>query len=230
MVSRKLMGFWALFDVCLLAAGVISIVFSFLYRKPDILLNMTISNADLTAALVLGIMLVVTFVFSIGAIIQKNHITMGLVILNYLLVLDAVAVLCIGTFVWFFTLRQRNEFHVIYQNLPASSRVFIQDKFSCCGYFNGSDSVEASGSFCTATQIAATNALDPTDVNNANNFCVTKVTAFTDYTLNQIFSSCYGFMPIVLGLLLFSLCVINMRKEDERFKKIDAKRGGRGFV
>jgi hypothetical protein len=229
MVSRKLMGFWALFDVCLLAAGVISIVFSAVYRKQDILLNLAISKADLTAALVLGIMLCVTFVFSIGAVVQRNHVTLGLVILNYILVVDALAILCIGTFVWFFTLRQRNEFHVLFLELPESSRAFIQDKFSCCGYFNGSDGVVPSN-FCTQSQIAFTNSLDPTDVNNANNFCVTKVTAFTDYALNQIFSSCYGFMPIVLGLLLFSLCVINKRKEGERFKKIDAKRGGKGFV
>lgn len=61
----------------------------------------------------------------------------------------------------------------------------------------------------------------------------------------------YGFMAIVLCLLLASLCVIKkvclytfqmftifneknlycrQRQEDERFKKIDAKRGGRGFV
>lgn len=53
-------------------------------------------------------------------------------------------------------------------------------------------------------------------------------------------------MPLVLGLIIFTLAVINMviytpptysllltaqqRKEDERFKKIDSKRGGRGFV
>jgi hypothetical protein len=56
-------------------------------------------------------------------------------------------------------------------------------------------------------------------------------------------------MAIILGLLLASLCVIKtvrhlrrglcvllivcaskQRVEDERFKKIDAKRGGRGFV
>lgn len=230
MVSRTLMGFWALFDVCLLAGGVISIVFSFVFRKPDLLLNLAISKGDLTAALVLGIMLCVTFLFSIGAIVQKNHVTIGLVILNYLLIIDAVAVLAAGTYVWFFSLRQRNEFHVLYLQLPASSRVAIQDKFSCCGYFNGSDAVENAGNFCTQSQIAFTNSLDPSDVNNAANFCVGKVTAFTDYALNNIFSSCYGFMPVVLGLLLFSLCVINKRKEDERFKKIDAKRGGRGFV
>jgi len=229
MVSRKLMGFWALFDVCLLAAGVISIVFSVVYRKQDILLNLTISKAQLLAALIMGIFLVVTFVFSVGAIVQRNHVTIGLVILNYILIVDALVVLCVGTFVWIWTLRQRNNYHPLYAALPEASIAFIQDKFSCCGYFNGSDSVVPSN-FCTASQIAFTNALDPTDVNNEDRFCVTGVTGFTDYTLNQMFSSTYGFMPIVLGLILFTLCVINMRKEDERFKRIDAKRGGRGFV
>jgi len=229
MVSRKLMGFWAFFDFCLLAAGVISVVFSVVYRQENILLNLAISEADLTAALVLGIMLIFTFVFSIGAIVQKNHVTIGLVILNYILVADAIAVLCIGSFVWFYTLRQRNNFHPLYVALPDKSVAYIQDKFSCCGYFNGSDRVVTS-QFCTVTQIAFTNALDPSDVHNSAAFCVEGVTGFTDYTLNQVFSSCYGFMPLVLGLIIFTLAVINMRKEDERFKKIDAKRGGRGFV
>jgi len=229
MVSRKLMGLWALFDVCLLAAGVISIVFSIVYRKTDILLNLTISKSQLLAALIMGIFLVVTFVFSIAAIVQKNHITIGLVILNYMLIVDAFVVLCVGTFVWIWTLRQRNNYHPLYAALPPNSIAFIQDKFSCCGYFNGSDSVVPS-TFCTTAQIAFTNALDPTDVNNDNLFCVNAVTKFTDYTLNQMFSSAYGFMTIVLGLILFTLCIINMRKEDERFKRIDLKRGGKGFV
>jgi phosphopantetheinyl transferase len=53
-------------------------------------------------------------------------------------------------------------------------------------------------------------------------------------------------MAVVLSLLVASLCVIKkvsnrqiwahflklffQRQEEERFKKIDAKRGGRGFV
>jgi hypothetical protein len=142
------MGFWALFDVCLLAAGVISIVFSIVYRKQDILLNLTISKAQLlgaflpsachlqtsrlscciSAALIMGIFLVVTFVFSIGAIVQKNHVTIGLVILNYILIADAIVVLCVGTFVWIWTLRQRNNYHPLYAALPPNSIAFIQDK------------------------------------------------------------------------------------------------------
>lgn len=63
-------------------------------------------------------------------------------------------------------------------------------------------------------------------------------------------SQIYGFMAITVCLMLASVCVINkvrratlpfrpssshlviavQRKEDERFRKIDAKRGGKGFV
>lgn len=60
-------------------------------------------------------------------------------------------------------------------------------------------------------------------------------------------SQVYSFMGVILCLLLATLCVIKrvssycaqllipvinclQRQEEERFKKIDEKRGGRGFV
>lgn len=161
------MGFWAFFDFCLLAAGVISVVFSVVYRQKNILLNLAISEADLTgafqfmcgsrillkhyiAALVLGIMLIITFVVSIGAIVQKNHVTIGLVILNYILVADAIAVLCIGSFVWFYTLRQRNNFHPLYVALPDTSVAFIQDKVSFRWLYPHSTSCSLSCSLAAA--------------------------------------------------------------------------------
>ncbi len=48
MVSRKLMGTWVFLDFCLLAAGVISLVFSIVWRSPNVLMNFVISSADLT--------------------------------------------------------------------------------------------------------------------------------------------------------------------------------------
>lgn len=233
MVSKGLMVFWGVVDFCLLAAGAVSVAFSIVWRKPDILMNMTVTSADLTAGLILGVVLLATFAISIFAIVQRNHITIGLVILNYVLVVDAIIVLALGSRVWFFTLRERNNFHKIYLEQPDSTIEFIQNKFSCCGYFNGSDHTvinNDAGNFCSTVQSTFINSLDPTDINNAANFCVGKVTAFADYTLNNIFSSMYGFMAIVICLLLATLCVINMREEEERFKRIDAKRGGKGFV
>jgi len=230
MVSRKLMGFWALMDVVLLGAGGLAVAMSIIWRSEDLLRNMVLTSSYLTMGLVLGIALLATFVLSIGAIVQANHVTIGLVILNYMLLLDSVIILVIGTVVWMASLTQRDAFHKVWTGMSVDNRIFIQDKFSCCGYFNASDSAEVGGSFCTQTQVDFLNALDLRNDDNAHFFCVKPVTAYTDYALENTFSAIYAFMVPVMGLLLASICVIYKRKEDERFKKIDAKRGGRGFV
>jgi len=225
MVSKRLMGVWVGLDILLVAAGALSLALSIVWRAPNILMNMVISSADLTAGTVLGIALLATFLISIAAIVQRNHVTVGLVILNYALLIDAVGILVIGTFIWMFTLQERANFHTLWSEATPAIRIALQDQFKCCGYFNGTDLAEIGGSFCQSQQFISNLAANVT-----SNFCVTPVTGFADYTLNNIFTTIYGFMAVVLCLLLASLCVIKKRQEDERFKKIDAKRGGRGFV
>ncbi|KAF8876041.1 tetraspanin Pls1 family [Gymnopilus junonius] len=224
MVSKRLMGVWAGLDILLLAAGALTLALSIVWRAPNVLMNMVISKADLTAGTVLGIAFIVTFAISVAAIVQRNHVTVGLVILNYTLLLDALGVFCIGTFIWMFTLHERDNFHKLWVEASSSTRLTIQDHFKCCGYFNGSDSAEVGG-FCQSQDF-----INNLAANVTSNFCVTPLTGFADFTLNNIFTTIYGFMAIVLCLLLASLCVIKKRQEDERFKRIDAKRGGRGFV
>jgi hypothetical protein len=151
----------------------------------------------------MGIALLLTSFLSVGAIIQRNHVLIGLIVLNWVLLADAIIVLVVGTFVWFFTLRERAEFHTRYGNLQPSQRIAIQDQvnpsllpllylsnesvngiqFSCCGYFNASDLLQTGGNFCQNTTFA--NSLDPTVTSN---FCVTPVTKFADVSLNHVFS------------------------------------------
>ncbi|TFY65465.1 hypothetical protein EVG20_g5582 [Dentipellis fragilis] len=225
MPSKYLNGAYAFFTFCLLAAGIISIVFSFVWRKTDLMINIVFSNADLTAGLVLGIFLLVSVFLAVGGIIQRNHVTIGLVILNWVLIGDSLGIVVIGTFVWYYTLQERNEFHGIWFNLQPSQRINIQDKYSCCGYFNATDGPEFGGKFCQSADFA--NSLNSTVLSN---FCVTPITSFADKSLNDVFTSVYGFMAVVICLFLTSLCVIKVRQEAERFKVIDAKRGGGGFV
>jgi len=224
MVSKGLMATWAFIDFLLLAAGGMSIALSIVWRAPNILMNMALDGEFLTAGLVVGIALCLTFIVSLGAVVQRNHITVGFVILNWFLILDAIIVTVVGSMIWFFSLRQRNEFHVRWLALPAADRITLQDDFSCCGYFDVSDA-EIGGTFCTS--LAVTQALN---TNVTTNFCVSPITLRTDYTLENTFTTIYGFMAVVLSLLVCSLCVIKKREEEERFKRIDAKRGGRGFV
>jgi len=190
-----------------------------------LILNMTFSRSDLDAGLAVGIALLFTSFVSVGAIIQRNHVTIGLVILNWLLIADSVIVLVVGTLVWVYTLCERSEYHSVYAKLQPSQRIFIQDQFQCCGYFNASDLIEIGGSFCQNSTFA--NSLNTTVTSN---FCVAPITQHVDDSLNNVFSTTYGFMAGVIGLFLSSLCVIKVRQEFERFRRIDTKRGGRGFV
>ncbi len=80
------------------------------------------------AGLVLGISLLATFVVSIIAVVQRNHVTLGFVVLNYCLIIDSIIVVVIGSFVWFFTLQERVNFHEVWAEQTAQTRITLQDQ------------------------------------------------------------------------------------------------------
>lgn len=80
------------------------------------------------AGTALGIALLITFAVSICAIVQRNHVTIGLVILNYTLLIDAIGIIIIGTFVWFYTLQERANFHVLWAKASPETRIILQDQ------------------------------------------------------------------------------------------------------
>ncbi|KAG1749100.1 uncharacterized protein EDB91DRAFT_1112465 [Suillus paluster] len=218
MLSKKLIGAWAFFDMCLMAAGALSLTLSIIWRQPNLLLNLTFSGMDLTSGSVLGIILLATFVLSLLVIIQRG--TLGLKILNWALLANGIVILFVGTYIWVFTLHERSNYHTIFGQQSNEIKILIQDSLKCCGYFNAADEVAFGGTTCP-NQAAAT---------ALNNFCVTPITKFTDTTLNNVFSTVYGFMAIVIGFFLANMCVIKKRQEFERFEKIDSKRGGHNFI
>jgi hypothetical protein len=145
MVSRLLIGIWVAFDFLLLCAGIISLVLSNVWSAPDILMNMVLSRADLSgnklnsppypgvshtvsAGTILGVALLITFALSIGGIIQRKHVNTGLYLLNYALLVDAIGVVVIGTFVWWFTLKEMNNFHSLWLAESVDNRIALQDK------------------------------------------------------------------------------------------------------
>jgi hypothetical protein len=80
--------------------------------------------------MILGIAFIITFAISVGAIIQRNHVTIGLVILNWVLILDALGVIIVGSFVWFITLRERAYFHSLWDAQTRENRILLQDQVS----------------------------------------------------------------------------------------------------
>ena len=88
-----------------------------------------------TAGVALGISLLLTFALSVGAIVQPNHVTIGLVILNWALLLDGIIIIVVGSLIWFFTLEKRKNYEKIFLALAAPQRVAVQDKvrdYSLC--------------------------------------------------------------------------------------------------
>lgn len=50
MVSKRLMAFYGFVDLWLVAAGVLSLVMSLIWRAPNLMINFTLSSSDLTGA------------------------------------------------------------------------------------------------------------------------------------------------------------------------------------
>jgi len=81
-----------------------------------------------TAGSIMGVGFIVTFFIAVVGVLQRNHVTIGLVIANHVLLADAIGVLVIGTFVWFFTLRERANFHTLWLAATPQDRQQLQDQ------------------------------------------------------------------------------------------------------
>lgn len=98
--------------------------------------------------MILGIALLITFAISIVAIVQKNHVTIGLVVLNYALLVDAIGIVIIGTFVWFFTLGERANFHVLWLGASREARITLQDQVCIISFLS-----RATNNICCSSNV-----------------------------------------------------------------------------
>lgn len=77
------------------------------------------------AGSVLGITLLATFVLSLLVIIQRG--TLGLKILNWVLLANSIGILFVGTYIWVFTLHERNNYHAVFGQQSNETKILIQD-------------------------------------------------------------------------------------------------------
>jgi hypothetical protein len=77
------------------------------------------------AGSVLGIILLATFVLSLLVIIQRG--TLGLKILNWVLLANSIVILFVGTYIWVFTLHERNNYHAVFGQQSNETKILIQD-------------------------------------------------------------------------------------------------------
>lgn len=68
-----------------------------------------------------------SWIVSIAAIIQRNSSIKGFVVLNWALAVDAIAVLIVGTIIWFYTLQERNNYFAVWNAQSPETRLAIQN-------------------------------------------------------------------------------------------------------
>ncbi|RSH92367.1 phospholipid scramblase 1 [Saitozyma podzolica] len=225
MSMRNLLAVWGFLDVCLLAAGVISIVFGIKFHMPgQLVLNLTFSDKDCLFGIILGATYLSACLFSIPAILSPRGRPFLLKALNGWLIVISAFTLAIGTYIWFFSLRQLNEFAAIWAKQSPAVQQAIQDNFSCCGYWNST----AAGEFTTHLGFCA-DVTPATNITGCESF-ITSADSGSSFDLENVFSSIYGFELIIGCFFLATVCVINERAIEVRFERIDEKRGGGGFV
>jgi tetrahydromethanopterin S-methyltransferase subunit F len=153
MPSRILTAVWAALDFGLMVSGIVCIAFSFIWRAPNLVRDLTISHLDLngrstphsmrrttflyygtnltcSGGLILGIMLEIAFVISLFAITQPKPLTSGFRLFNWVLVADSIAIIVVGSTVWFYTLEERAEYQEVWLQQAVSTQIQLQDKVS----------------------------------------------------------------------------------------------------
>ncbi|WWC86715.1 uncharacterized protein L201_001593 [Kwoniella dendrophila CBS 6074] len=224
---KRLIIIWAFLDFCLLTAGVLSIVSAIQFSKPEhLILSLIRSKINFhLIGITLGSAYIFGFILSIPAILYSINNSSLLKLLNVWLVAIATLTLGFASYIWFFSLQQINNFYKIWLNQNISVHQSIQDEFKCCGYFNGT----SSGGFKTPLGFCE----DPSFAVNqigCQSFITSSKSPGSDYTLENIFTTIYGFEFIIGFCFLATVCIINERQTVVRFKRIDEKRGGGGFV
>lgn len=233
-MGKRLIWIWSGLDFLLLTAGVLALIFSVVVRTQDgpgtldslTLRRLVISNSQLNCGMILGIAIITSWLVSVVGIataLQRGRFNAtGLVTFNWSLVAVLIVTVAVGSNIWFFTLRERLYYLAVWNAQSQTTQEFLQDTLHCCGYFNAT----LSGSFNAPTGFCASVAAN-TDT-TAVQACVTPITIFADTFLNQVFSMTYGFVAIEIALFLASVCLIKVRLEEERFRRIDEKQGRKG--
>ena len=162
-----------------------------------------------------SVMMFLAFAISIPALFMKtNRLLLG--IHSWLVVLCALFTLGIGLEIWFSTLETRSNLEPIWNSQSSFIQSMLQFKFQCCAYRDTSLFVQ--DPTCPSAAVAAR--LGP---------CMGPFSVFANHFLDVVFTTFFAFCAVDLMLLLSALCLIKDRRERERYRLIDEKRGSGGI-
>ncbi|KIW75951.1 hypothetical protein AYO20_05175 [Fonsecaea nubica] len=173
--------------------------------------NLLLDNCPLTVSIVNSVIMLIAFLLSVPAFFMRRNRTF-LKFHAWGVVVAAVLTLAIGLDIWFSTLQTKKNLAPIWNAQAPATQTMLQSKFQCCGYSNPALFVK--DQTCTSAATAAR--LGP---------CMTPFGTFANRFLDVVFTTFFGFVAVDMMLLLAALCLIKDRKEKERYRLIDEKRG-----
>lgn len=142
----------------------------------------------------LGSVIFVQTILALAAVLltrRKSGSTRPLTLFNWLLVIVMLATVAIGTSIWFWSLRQVEEYAALFRGLDPAVQGFVQEELRCCGYFNATTEgiFTSSNGFCSTESINAVShntAISPTSMlicwllqRNTTIACVVPLTAYS---------------------------------------------------
>ncbi|GAA6030960.1 hypothetical protein JCM8097_008957 [Rhodosporidiobolus ruineniae] len=236
--TRKLALTWLALAFLYTASAVVLIAVAQVWRTQSTpgqlgkhtLRGLVAMEMHLTAATALGVALLVVLLLGVLGFVQgwrpgslQRKEAKGLIGFAWALAGTMMTTLVVASILWFYSLRERNNFRKVWLARDGPTQVFLQDKLQCCGYFNAS----SAGLFTQPVDFCAPFGQPGANATQVQG-CVTPIVKFADFFLNNVFTTIYGFTSIQLALFLTTLCLIISRRDDERFRIAWEKHGGVG--
>jgi hypothetical protein len=218
-MANKTLIVFIFLDVLFLACAALHLtiplmVHASLNRTPNfsnVASDLLLSHAPLTMSMINAFCMFAVFFLSLPALFRPRTIRL-LQIHATGVVLSALMTLVIGLQIWFSTLETHVNLAPIWNGQKPFVQSLLQFKFQCCGYSNPALFVD--DATCSSASVAAR--LGP---------CMVPFGAFANQFLDVVFTTFFGFVAADFMLLLSGLCVLKDRKERERYRFIDEKRG-----
>ncbi|KAG8168148.1 hypothetical protein KVR01_003837 [Diaporthe batatas] len=216
---NKVLGAYVAADFLFVATGAILVGFSvivqnFMFETPteggQAVRNLLYQEFPLTAGIVNGVLVFVTFAFTLPAIAMPTRGWLKLS--GYMLVVNAVFSVILGLYLWILTLRTKDTLSPLWNAQPPKIQDLMQTTFACCGFFNSTSPAFVTDPTCPSPAAAS-----------LMRGCAGPLSSFANVFIDNIFTAVFGMAGIDGVLILATACLLKDRKERERFRYIDSK-------
>ncbi|KAJ0123377.1 hypothetical protein N8I77_010415 [Diaporthe amygdali] len=216
---NKVLGAYVAADALFVATGAILVGFSVIVQNimfevptegSQAVRNLLYQQFPLTAGIVNGVMVFVTFALTLPAIAMPTRGWLKLS--GYMLVVNAVFSVILGLYLWILTLRTKESLAPLWAQQQPRVQDLMQTTFACCGFFNSTSPAFVTDATCPSPAAAS-----------LMRGCAAPLSSFANVFVDNIFTAVFGMAGIDGLFILATACLLKDRKERERFRYIDSK-------